>query len=65
MTKRRFGIQALPFKTAAAQACHLGGGAGLVAKDEPLRLLAHAWLTLRAPVLAGLAHVGAALLAGP
>ena len=65
MAERRLGIQALPFQTAAAQACHLGGGAGLIEKDEPMRLLAHARLTLGAPVLAGLAHVGASLLAGP
>lgn len=57
MAERRLGVQTLPLGTAAAQACHLGGRAGLIEKDEPMRLLAHAGLTLRAPLIAGLAHV--------
>ncbi len=39
--------------------------AGLVEKDQPVRLLAHTGLTLRAPVLAGLTEVGASLFIGP
>ena len=65
MAERRFRIQPLPLGTAAAQTRHLSGGAGLIEKHEPMRLLLHARLALGVPVLARLAHVGASLFAGP
>jgi hypothetical protein len=65
MASRRLGIQAVPRGTATAQARHHSGGAGLIDKDEPVRLQARARLTLRALVLARLVHVGASLLASP
>ena len=54
-----------PLGAAAAQPGHLGRRAGLIEKDQPVWLLAHARLALGRPVLARLAHVGAFLFAGP
>ena len=58
-------VQPLAPRAAAAQAGHLGRGAGLIDKHQPVWLLAHARLPLGRPVLARLAHVGAFLFAGP
>ncbi len=62
VAERRFGIQTLPLGTAAAQARHLGRGTGLIEKDEPVRLLAHARLTLGMPDPALIPHVSACAL---
>ena len=65
MPEWRFCIQALASRRASTRPGHLGGRAGLIEKDEPMRLLLHARLAFGAPVLACLAHVGASLFAGP
>jgi hypothetical protein len=48
---------------AAAQTGHLGGGSGLVEKDQPMRLKPHARLALGGPFLARGFDIGAILLA--
>jgi hypothetical protein len=54
-----------PFQAAASQARHLGGGSGLVKKDQPVRLKPHDRLARQGPFLARLLYVGPIILAGP
>ena len=51
MTKRRFHLQPLAPARPAAQARHLGRGAGLVDKDQPFRASLHPWLAVFGPHL--------------
>jgi hypothetical protein len=44
---------------------NLGECAGFIRKGEPVQLLAHAGLALRAPMIAGPAHAGVFLFADP
>src|SRR3712207_3714143 len=54
--------QPLPPARAPAQAGHLGVDVGLIEKDQAVRLLAHARLTLGMPDPALIPHVGACAL---
>ena len=65
MSERGLGEKPLAFPATAAQACHLGGGSGLVEEDEPARLKPHLRLANAGPFLARLLDVGAILLACP
>src|SRR5215217_5903597 len=56
--------QALALARATAQARHLGVDEGLVEKDQPVRLLAHAGLTLARPDTTLVTNVGACALRG-
>lgn len=51
--------EALAFASAPAEAGHLGVDEGLVQEHQPVRLLAHAGLTLLCPDPTLLTHVGA------
>ena len=56
--------QALALARATAQARHLGVDEGLVEKDQPVRRLAHAGLTLACPDTTLVTNVGACALRG-
>jgi len=62
MPEGRAHAQPLAFARAPAQARHLGVDVGLIEKDQAVRLLAHAGLTLGLPDLALIPHVGACAL---
>jgi len=57
-------VQALALAAAATQAGHLGVDVGLIEKHQPVRLLAHAGLTLNSPDPALIPNVDACALRG-
>ncbi len=59
MTKGSAHAQALAFARAPTQARHLGVDVRLIEKDQAVRLLAHAGLTVVSPDAALIPHVGA------
>ncbi len=63
MSEWRLRSQSLPFETAAAQTCQLGGGPGLVDKNQAMRFKPHSWLALIDPGLAGFLDVWPVLFA--
>ena len=52
-------MQAVALATAAAQAGHLGVDVSLIDEHQPVRVLAHARLTLTSPDAALVTNVGA------
>ena len=64
MPERSFSTKTLPLGAAAAQARHLGGGAGLIQEDQAVRLKAHLRLPFGHPFVARLSDVGTILFAG-
>jgi hypothetical protein len=62
VSKGSFHAQALTPARAPAQARHLGVDVRLIEKHQPMRLLAHARLTLGVPDPALIPHVGACAL---